>query len=491
MIINFPRAGGMVWAAESRRPYIARRTRLPLACALSLLAFLVSWQTAAADDAKASTPAVSYYKEIRTVVTQQCAGCHQPSVKQGDLTLTTYEGLMTGGAKGKVVNPGQPEESLLIQYLTGGQKPQMPFGQPPLSADQIDLFRRWIREGAKDDTPAEARSIVVPGKPIEYHAAPVVTALAYSPDGSLLAVSGYREILLHKGDGSALVARLPGISEKITSLAFSPDGKMLAAVGGTPATLGEVELWDVAQQKLLKSIPMTSDTLFGASFSPDGTKLSFGGTDNEIHVIDVASGKELLGVKQHDGWVFGTTFSMDGTQLISVGRDGACKLTNLQDGVFIENINQIKGELVAIQREPKHDNVLVGGEEGVPRLYMIHRPKALVIGDTTTLIREYDKQDGAVVAVAFSPDGSEIAVGGSTNVVQVYKTDTGDHVATFEGHKGGIYTLAFAPDGEHLAASGFDGTVRIYDVKSGQLSKAFVPVPIQKESTVSTRQGGL
>ncbi len=106
---------------------------------------------------------------------------------------------------------------------------------------------------------------MVPGKPIEYHTAPVVTALAYSPDGNFLAVSGHREILLRKGDGSALIARLPGISEKITSLAFSPDGKILAAVGGTPATLGEVELWDVAQRQLLKSIPLTSDTLFGAS----------------------------------------------------------------------------------------------------------------------------------------------------------------------------------------------------------------------------------
>ena len=89
----------------------------------------------------------------------------------------------------------------------------MPFGQTPLTPEQIDLFRRWIRDGAKDDTPAEAKSNLEPGKPVVYHAAPVITALAYSPDGALLAVSGYREILLHKADGSGLVARLPGISD--------------------------------------------------------------------------------------------------------------------------------------------------------------------------------------------------------------------------------------------------------------------------------------
>jgi mono/diheme cytochrome c family protein len=449
-------------------------------------ASLLADPCAAADQKLDSTP-VSYFKDIQPIVREHCAGCHQPSVKQGDLSLTNYEMLMAGGAKGKVVQSGKPDQSLVIGYLTGAEKPQMPFGQTPLTAEQIDLFRRWIRDGAKDDTPAEAKSNFEPGKPVVYQAPPVITALAYSPDGSLLAVSGYREVLLHKADGTGLIARLPGISDKITSLAFSPDGAVLAAVGGTPATFGEVELWDVAQRKLRLSIKLTSDTLFGASFSPDGSKLAFGGTDNEIHVIEVATGKELLGVKQHDGWVFGTVFSQNGTQIVSVGRDGAAKLTNVAGGVFIENINQLKDELVAIAREPKHDNVLVGGGEGVPRLYMMHRPRALVIGDTSTLIREYEKQDGAVVSVAFSPDGEWSAVGGSTDEVRVYATETGARIASLKGHQGGIYTVVFAPDGRHLAAAGFDGMVRIYDVKSGQLAKAFVPVPLEKATTLSMK----
>jgi WD40 repeat protein len=52
-------------------------------------------------------------------------------------------------------------------------------------------------------------------------------------------------------------------------------------------------------------------------------------------------------------------------------------------------------------------------------------------------------------------------------------------VASLKGHQGGIYTATFRPNGEQLAAAGFDGTVRIYDLKSGQVAKAFVPVPIE------------
>src|ERR1035438_3877750 len=111
----------------------------------------------------------------------------------------------------------------------------MPLGMPPLTADQIDLVRSWVAAGAKDDTPEEARETITAGAPTVYSLPPVLTALAFSPDGKMLAVSGNREILLHTLDGSAPPKRLAGLSERILSLAFSKDGSLLVAGGGTPS----------------------------------------------------------------------------------------------------------------------------------------------------------------------------------------------------------------------------------------------------------------
>ena len=62
----------------------------------------------------------------------------------------------------------------------------------------------------------------------------MITALRFSPDGQMLAVSGNREVLLHHADGSGLVKRLPGRAERILSIAFSADGNLMSRAAGLP-----------------------------------------------------------------------------------------------------------------------------------------------------------------------------------------------------------------------------------------------------------------
>jgi hypothetical protein len=103
----------------------------------------------------------------------------------------------------------------------------------------------------------------------------VVTSLAFSPDGTLLAVTGYHEILLHKADGSGLVARLVGMSERVQAVAFSPDGKLLAAAAGDPGRVGEVQVWDVAKRELKTSAPVTFAYPGAPGATPQAARAAF------------------------------------------------------------------------------------------------------------------------------------------------------------------------------------------------------------------------
>lgn len=427
---------------------------------------------------------VSYHKQIWPIIQRSCQGCHQPAEANGDLIMVTFEDFKKGGLDGTPFIPGKPDESLVIELISG-EEPSMPKEGDLLTDEEVELFRRWIAEGAKDDTPTTDDDSIGPDRPPVYTVPPVISAVAYSPDGKTLAVSGFREVLLHKSDGSELVSRLVGKSHRIQSIVYTVDGKMLGAVGGSPGKFGEVQLWDTSTNTLIKSIKTSYDTVYGASFSPDGKQIAFGCADKTARIISIADAKEILKFENHSDWVFGTVFSTDGTHCVTAGRDSALKLVEIKSGSFIDDINASNkgyGGINVIVRHPQKDEVLSAGDDHVPRLYRIFRQTRRDVGNTDfNLIRAFERQSGMVQAADFSADGTQMAVGSTGGSVRVYNVADGKHLATFKGDGVAVFALAFHPDGKQVATGGFDGKVRIFDVDSGELVKVFVPVPLTSE----------
>jgi len=418
---------------------------------------------------------VSYARQIQPLLRRHCIGCHQPQSKQADLLLTSHAEFQKGGRKGAGFLPGKPDESLVIQYVAGKIEPRMPFGGKPLAEEEIELFRRWIREGARNDGGAAVET-AAELKPVAYATAPPVTTFTFAPNGKSMAVAGYREILLVDAEGN-LQARLPGLSKRLHSLSFTPDGKTLVAVGGDPARFGEVQIWDVEARRQKHSVVVGNDTLFGGALSPDGKLLACGSPDKSIRIFDVATGKEIRRMDHHEDWVMGTVWGVDGKRLVSVGRDRAAKVSEVSTGRFIENVNLLRDSLTAVARHPKRDWIAIGGAERIPYLYRMDRPRAMRFADDSTLIRKFEKQDGPILAMAVSPDGTRVAVAGEIGPVRIYDAETGDLKASCTGHEGGAYAVEFSPDGTLLAVGGYDGTMRLYEA-GGKLARAFVAAPI-------------
>ncbi len=490
----------------------------PLALAGLLLTFALPALRAADRPAeKDALPAeVSFYKDVRPIFQQHCNGCHQHAKPSGGFVMTSRTELLKAGESEKPgVVPGRPEASNLVAQVTphDGKKPLMPRNQPPLIDRDVALVKKWIAQGAKDDTPVSDRVVIDMEHPPAYLLPPVIASLAYSPDGKILAVAGRHEVLLHKPDGSGLLGRLVGQAERVQSIAFSPDGKYLAVAGGSPALFGEVQIWDVAKRKLKLSHSVTFDTLYGVSWSHDGSKVAFGCADNTVRAIDAATGQQVLYQGAHNDWVLGTVFSADSEHLVSVSRDMTAKLTHVPTQRFIDNITSItpgvlKGGIQTVARRPfkerrmmkpkdisvgevkekVYDELLFGGSDGTPRLYKMHRETKRVIGDDANKIREYEPMPGRVESVSFSPDGKLFAAGscsGTSGEVRVYEVDTAKRLAKFDGIKGGVFTVAFSPDGKTVASAGFDGAVHLNDPLTGKLLKAFVPVPGLKTTTAA------
>ncbi|MEC7639356.1 MAG: c-type cytochrome domain-containing protein, partial [Verrucomicrobiota bacterium] len=467
---------------------------------------------------------ISFYRDIRPIFQANCQGCHQPSKARGKYIMTDFEKLIQGGESGEsAIIPGDPQNSYLVEVITPiDGEAEMPQKADPLHETEIALINKWVLQGAKDDTPEGAKQKFTAENPPEYIQPPVVTALDYSPDGSLLAVSGFHEVLLNEADGSAIESRLVGLSERIESISFSPDGKKIAVTGGLPARMGELQVWNTDTRKLSISVPVTYDTIYGGSWSPDGSIIAFGCSDTTVRAVDAKSGKQVLFMGSHNDWVIDTVFSVKGDYLSSVGRDMSAKLTKVDEQRFIDNITSItpkalKGGILTVTRHPTKDHILFGGADGVPKIYRMQRVKKREIGDDSNQLWNLPPLKGRIFSVDWSNDGKLIAAGSSLDgkgYLHIYginpeyqvpgdidgiikkpvqnrnggeKNKLNDYfkngiktIAAIESIPSGVYAVAFNPDGSRIAAAGSDGLVRIFDTSNGEKIHEFVPVPISR-----------
>ncbi|MEP6756432.1 MAG: hypothetical protein ABJA67_13085 [Chthonomonadales bacterium] len=226
-----------------------------------------------------------------------------------------------------------------------------------------------------------------------------------------------------------------------------------------------------------------------------------------VRIVSVPDGKLLLKFDNHSDWIFATAWAKttdipkmtatankggrtnraavpeDTQHLLSTGRDAAIKLVISDSGSFVDDINTHTSAYRAMVRHPNENQVLVGGDDGVPRIYQVFRTKPRTMNqEDHNLIRAFDKLPGQINAVAFSPDGKNIVVGGEGGEVRIYRVSDGMKLATFNGTAEVVFTIAYRPDGKQIAVGGLDGKIRLLNADSASLITAFEPVKVEKRA---------
>jgi WD40 repeat protein len=336
--------------------------------------------------------------------------------------------------------------------------------------------------------------------------------LVFSPDGKLLAVGNLQRMALQLFDPATgkevcRVRCLPSVKR----LAFSPDGKTLAAGKYD----GQIGLWDVASGRPLPQSPAAEDYVAVTGFAAGGRELLTSGgelaardwrsgrvvrryadpwedwfavpvlspdrrlvavcrADGSIRLVDAVNGKETLTLRGHTAPADKLLFTPDGRRLFSHGYDNTVRVWDVAAG---KQLHALDGGAAN-----SGDQMAVAPDGKV--LATSRRPPG---GNEPSEIRLWDVASGRQLlripvamwgffALAFSPDGSLLAVAGgrdgsggqSPGTVVVWDAATGREVRSFAGHRGAVHGVAFSPDGHALATGGEDRTVRLWEVASGR-----------------------
>lgn len=385
-----------------------------------------------------------------------------------------------GRVWGLAFREGQPQlvvvtESFAMICQAADGSPVMTLRQPPggtfaitLSPDGLHVVLAELGDFARVMSlsgPLETRV------PLRHGAS--VTAQAFSADG--------RSVVTGSGDGLLRVWR---VAEHRQPTPAVPDGTRSAALdqsGCLAAVLTKergVRIIDPASGRIAASFADDAHAE-AIAFSPDGTKVLVGSSDDTASLWDVAMQRRIGEPVQVGSLVRITGFSPDG-QVVMIGGDhGLLHLRRAKDlspiGDPIEH-----EEMRTAAFSPDGRSVVTAGEDGVARIWPVEGPRVPA--------KELH-HDARIRAVAFSPDGSRLATGGQDAVARLWDLATARTIGQPMAHQEEVQMLAFSPTGQWLATGEPSRVVRLWDARTGIARRQPIALPDKPESLAFSPDG--
>ena len=285
--------------------------------------------------------------------------------------------------------------------------------------------------------------------------------IAFSPDGTMLATaSSDKTVKVWEISSQNLLYTFEGHTSYVYAVAFSENGATLVS-GGLDSRLLE---WDLSDGTLKTTIEEKFRSR-SVAFSPDGTTFATGGYTDVVNVINVADRTIIKSLEGHTGAIFSVVYSPDGTKIASASQDDTIKIWNISDGVLLHTLTGHTDDVQSVAFSPNGTTLASGAEDGKIKLWTV---------SDGTLVDTITAHSGGVFSVAFSPDGTSLASGGGDKKIKLWDLSNNSLVYYVTGSSSNnVNSVTFSSDGKTIASGAADSTVRLWQASNGALQDTY------------------
>ena len=281
-----------------------------------------------------------------------------------------------------------------------------------------------------------------------------VLAAAFSPDGHVLATAIDQAVCLWQVAEGRQLTTDRGHTGWVQALAFSPDGALLAS-GSHDQT---IRLWDRQTGQCLKTLRGHTGCIQALAFSPDGTTLASGSHDHTIRLWNRQTNQCVQTLTGHRDRVLFVAFSPDGKFLVSGGADDTVRSWLLETGQCVRHLETNLNWALAIALSPDGQMLATASDGNTVKFWQLQTGEGI---GTLPYTRK-------VWSVAFSPDGRLLATASEDHTVRLWSVATGECWQTLQEHTQQVWLVSLSPDGQTLVSASDDGTVRLWNTSTGQ-----------------------